>query len=170
VLPQRITRRLVRTLQRFHPLYINTHFNHPREITPTAAQACGLLSDNGIPLGCQTVLLKGVNNDPAVMQTLMQKLLSIRVKPYYLHHADLARGTSHFRTSITDGLKIIETLREAVSGMCIPHYVIDLPGGGGKVPLLPEYVVGKENGSLLLKDVQGNVFRYPLDAEDQERF
>ncbi|MCX5902546.1 MAG: lysine 2,3-aminomutase, partial [Proteobacteria bacterium] len=163
VLPQRVTRRLAKTLQRFHPLYINTHFNHPAEITPGAAQACALLSDAGIPLGCQTVLLHGVNDDPHIMQQLMQKLLTIRVKPYYIHQMDLARGTSHFRTALATGLSIMQALRGHTSGMCVPHFVIDLPGGGGKVPLLPEYVVGEKDGNLLVRNFQGKIFRYPLD-------
>ena len=163
VLPQRVTKRLVKTLQQFHPLYINTHFNHPSEITSAAAQACALINDAGIPLGCQTVLLKGVNDDPFVMQQLMQKLLAIRVKPYYLHQMDLARGTGHFRTPIAAGLSIIEALRGHTSGMCVPQYVIDLPGGGGKIPLLPEYVVGEKNRNLLVRNFQGKVFSYPLD-------
>ncbi len=161
VLPQRVTKRLVKTLQRFHPLYVNTHFNHPAEITPEAAQACALLSDAGIPLGCQTVLLKGVNDNAAVMQQLMQKLLCIRVKPYYIHQMDLARGTGHFRTALAIGLSIMQALREHTSGMCVPHFVIDLPGGGGKIPLLPEYVVGEENGTLLVRNFQGQIFKYP---------
>jgi lysine 2,3-aminomutase len=162
-LPQRVTRRLVKTLRRFHPLYINTHFNHPDEITPEAAQACALLSDAGIPLGCQTVLLKGVNDDPAVMQQLLRKLLCIRVRPYYIHQMDLARGTGHFRTSLAKGLSIMEALRGHVSGLCIPQYVIDLPGGGGKIPLLPEYVLGEKNGNLLVRNFQGKIFSYPLE-------
>jgi len=165
VLPQRITKRLVKTLQRFHPLYINTHFNHPEEITPEASQACAMVNDAGIPLGCQTVLLKGVNDNAAVMQQLMQKLLCIRVKPYYIHQMDLARGTGHFRTSLAKGLSIMQALRGHTSGMCVPHFVIDLPGGGGKIPLLPEYVVGEENGTLLVKNFQGKIFRYPLDND-----
>jgi lysine 2,3-aminomutase len=163
VLPQRVTKRLVKNLQRFHPLYINTHFNHPAEITSEAAQACALINEAGIPLGCQTVLLKGVNDDPFVMQQLMQKLLAIRVKPYYLHQMDLARGTGHFRTSLAAGLSIIGALRGHTSGMCVPQYVIDLPGGGGKIPLLPEYVVGEKNRNLLIRNFQGKVFSYPLD-------
>jgi lysine 2,3-aminomutase len=161
-LPQRVTKRLAKSLRQFHPLYINTHFNHPAEITAEAAQACALLADAGIPLGCQTVLLKGVNDDPAVMQQLMQKLLTIRVKPYYIHQMDLARGTGHFRTPLERGLSIMEALRGHTSGMCVPHLVIDLPGGGGKIPLLPEYVAGEKNGNLLVRNFQGKIFRYPL--------
>jgi len=164
VLPQRVTKRLVKTLQQFHPLYINTHFNHPSEITSAAAQACALINAAGVPLGCQTVLLKGVNDTPAVMRQLMQKLLTIRVKPYYLHQMDLARGTGHFRTSLAAGLSIIEALRGHTSGLCVPQYVIDLPGGGGKIPLLPEYMLGEKDGNLLIRNFQGKVFSYPLEG------
>ena len=170
VLPQRITGRLSKTLRKFHPLYINTHFNHPEEITTEAAKACTLLNDSGIPLGCQTVLLKGVNDNPVVMQKLMQKLLAIRVKPYYLHQMDLAQGTGHFRTSIATGLRIIQSLCGHTSGMGVPQFVIDLPGGGGKVPLLPEYVAGIKNGKLLIKNFQGKIFHYPLHAEDSGKY
>jgi len=134
-LPQRITPALANMLRGFHPLYINTHFNHPDEVTAEAGLACGRLSDAGIPIGCQTVLLKGVNDDPEVMASLMRKLLSIRVRPYYLFQADLARGTSHFWTGVKKGLDIITHLRKHCSGLCVPHYAIDLPGGGGKVVL-----------------------------------
>ena len=134
-LPQRITPELANMLRGFHPLYINTHFNHPGEVTAEAAFACECLSDAGIPLGCQTVLLKGVNDDPEVMASLMSRLLSIRVRPYYLFQADLARGTSHFWTPVKKGLDIITHLRKHSSGLCVPHYAVDLPGGGGKVVL-----------------------------------
>ncbi len=134
-LPQRITPELVNLLRGFHPLYINTHFNHPAEITAEATLACARLAGAGIPLGCQTVLLKGVNDDPSVMRSLMQKLVSIRVRPYYLFQADLARGTSHFWTPVNRGLEIISFIRKQASGLCVPHYAIDLPGGAGKVVL-----------------------------------
>ena len=165
-LPQRITRKLGNTLKKFHPVYVNTHFNHPDEITPEAARACSVLSDSGIPLGCQTVLLKGINDSTPIMKTLMQKLISIRVRPYYIHHVDLARGTGHFRTSISAGLKIIETLHGITTGMCVPRYVVDLPGGGGKVPLGPESVAGIEKQEILLKNYQGKIFRYRLSQDD----
>ncbi len=165
-LPMRVTSELAQVLSRFHPLYINTHFNHPAEITPEAAEACRILADAGIPLGCQTVLLRGVNDSPGVIKELMLGLLRIRVKPYYLHQMDHTRGTAHFRTTLKKGLDILESLRGHVSGMCIPHYVIDLPGGGGKVPLTPEYVVGKNSHGLLVKNFQGEVFEYEADLED----
>ncbi len=165
-LPQRVTVQLARRLGRWHPLYINTHFNHPDELTPEAVHACGLLSDAGIPLGCQTVLLKGVNDSPKVMKPLMHKLLGARVRPYYLHHMDCTRGTQHFCTSIAAGLSVVASLRGHTSGMGVPHYVIDLPGGGGKVPLTPDYVIGVDNRELVFKNYQNRLFRYPLSSED----
>ncbi|MBW2016632.1 MAG: KamA family radical SAM protein [Deltaproteobacteria bacterium] len=159
-LPQRVTSRLVRILKAFHPLYINTHFNHPAEVTPEAAEACRRLADAGIPLGCQTVLLRGVNDDPGIMKALMQNLLRIRVRPYYLFQADLARGTAHFWTPLDRGLGIIEALQGHTSGMCIPHFVLDLPGGKGKIPLLPRYILGEDSGVLLVKNYLGQCIRY----------
>jgi lysine 2,3-aminomutase len=140
VLPERVTLELCRLLARFHPLYLNTHFNHPRELTPEAAEACARLADAGLPLGNQTVLLRGVNDDAAAMAGLLAGLLAIRVRPYYLHHLDLVRGTGHFRTPLERGIEIVQALRGKVSGLAIPHYVVDLPGGKGKVPVLPQYV------------------------------
>lgn len=137
-LPQRITPQLCSLLARFQPLYLNTHFNHPREIVPDSIAACTRLADAGIALGNQTVLLGGVNDDPAVMIDLCRRLLKMRVRPYYLHHLDQARGTAHFRVPVERGLEIIEAMRGQVSGLAIPQYVIDPPGGQGKVPLLPE--------------------------------
>lgn len=141
-LPMRITARLAAMLKKYHPLYINTHFNHPDEITPAAALACGRLADAGIPLGCQTVLLRGVNNDPAVIKELLRRLLRIRVKPYYLFQADLSKGTNHFRTTVDEGLAVMKALSGQVSGLAMPTYAIDLPGGGGKVPLYPDHTGG----------------------------
>ena len=126
-LPQRVTPELADMLRGFHPLYINTHFNHPDEITPEASLACARLANAGIPLGCQTVLLKGVNDDPSVMRELVQKLLLIRVRPYYLFQADLARGTSHFWTPLIKGIEIMSTLQGHTSGLCVPRFVIDIP-------------------------------------------
>ncbi len=139
-LPERITPELCAMLRRYHPLYLNTHFNHPREITAEAQQACARLADAGIQLGNQTVLLKGVNDDPAIMSELLRGLLGMRVRPYYLHQMDLTCGTGHFRTRVEQGIEILRALRGQVSGMAIPQYVIDLPGGKGKVPILPDYV------------------------------
>jgi len=137
-LPERVTPELCAMLRRFHPLYVNTHFNHPAEITSASTAACTLLADAGIPLGNQTVLLRGVNDDVAIMRDLMSGLLGIRVRPYYLHQMDLVRGTAHFRTPLASGLEIIRALRGHISGLAVPHYVIDLPGGKGKVPILPD--------------------------------
>ncbi len=158
-LPERITTGLCRMLKKFHPIYVNTHFNHPKEITAASARACARLADAGIPLGNQTVLLKGINDDPQVMKRLMQLLLKIRVKPYYLHQMDLVRGTAHFRTSIDRGLQIMEGLRGHTSGLASPYYAIDLEGGKGKVPLLPEYV-RRDDDSLLIRSYRGEVVRY----------
>jgi len=158
-LPHRITLRLCRILKRYHPLYVNTHFNHPLEITPESAGACAKLADAGIPLGNQTVLLKGVNDDLAVMKRLMQKLLTIRVRPYYIHQLDLVRGTGHFRTSVEQGLKIMAGLRGHTSGMATPYYVIDLPGGKGKVPILPGDVK-RQGQTFFLRNYLGEVVEY----------
>jgi len=141
-LPDRITSRLCRILSRFQPIYLNTHFNHPRELTIESAEACARLADAGLPLGNQTVLLNGVNDDPAVMIELCRGLLKMRVRPYYLHHLDQARGTSHFLVPVECGLEIIAGMRGQVSGIGIPQYVVDPPGGEGKVPLLPENLLG----------------------------
>ena len=147
-------------LKGFHPLYINTHFNHPSEITPEATLACARLADAGIPLGCQTVLLREVNDDPAVIKELMHKLLSIRVRPYYLFQADLAKGTSHFWTPLNRGLEIISKLQGHVSGLCVPRFMIDIPGGGGKIPITSDYILGAKGNELLLKNYLGEKYHY----------
>ncbi len=166
VLPQRITANLVRVLKRYHPLYLNTHFNHPDEITPQAAAACARLANVGIPLGNQTVLMRGINDDPLVMRRLMQKLLTIRVRPYYIYQADLVQGTDHFRTSVEEGLEVIRALRGYTSGMAVPAYVIDAPGGGGKIPLLPDYL--QQLGTdVVLKNYRGETYHY-ANAEPAE--
>jgi len=139
-LPMRITPGLTAILKKHHPLYINTHFNHPAEITAQAATACTRLADAGIPLGCQTVLLRGVNDDPQIMKSLLRKLLAIRVKPYYLFQADLTLGTDHFRTRIETGLELMQELIGHISGMAVPTFALDAPGGGGKIPLTPDYI------------------------------
>jgi lysine 2,3-aminomutase len=162
--PERITQGLCRLLKRFHPLYVNTHFNHPWEITDQSSRACARLADSGIPLGNQAVLLKGVNDAPGVMKELMQKLLSIRVRPYYIHQMDLVRGTGHFRTSVKRGVRIMEGLRGHTSGMATPYYVIDAPGGKGKIPVLPECVeFGGE--TLTLRNYRGESIEY-TDLQD----
>lgn len=164
-LPERITRKLSKILKRHHPLFINTHFNHPREITKESTEACSLLSDAGIPLGNQTVLLKGVNDHPEVMKELMKKLLALRIRPYYLHHMDPVKGTKHFRTSIDRGLQIMNQLRGFVSGMAVPYYMIDLPGGKGKVPILPE-LMSRNGKTFFLKNYLGEVVEYFDDGEE----
>lgn len=160
-LPQRITPELCDILKKYHPLYLNTHFNHPREITPQSKKACEMLADAGIPLGNQSVLLKGVNDDAAVMKELVQKLLTIRVRPYYIYQADLVMGTEHFRTSVQKGLEIIGALRGHTSGLAVPHYVIDAPGGGGKIAIIPNPIVSFDDNEIVLKNYEGKVYRYP---------
>ncbi len=161
-LPFRITKNLGNMLKKFHPLYVNIQFNHPDEITPVSEKACSLLADSGIPLGCQSVLLKGVNDHAEVIKKLMTKLLKIRVRPYYIHQADLVRGTSHFHTPVETGLKIMDALRGHISGMGVPYFMIDLPGGGGKIPLLPEYIVEKKTGIWKIRSFDGKIIDYPV--------
>lgn len=160
-LPMRITEDLASMISRYHPIYINTHFNHPDEITPQAARACSMLANGGMPLGCQTVLLQGVNDTPQTMRELMLKLLSIRVKPYYLFQADLTRGTNHFRTPIEKGLGIMRSLIGHVSGMAVPTFALDAPGGGGKIPLTPDYIQSIDPNNILFLNYQGLPCSYP---------
>jgi len=165
--PERITPELCSMLRNFHPLYINTHFNHPDEITGESGTACAMLADAGIPLGNQTVLLKGVNDSIETMRALMTGLLAIRVRPYYLHQMDLVQGTAHFRTSVRTGLEIIRGLRGHVSGLAVPHYVIDLPGGKGKVAILTDDV--KIHGNTLhLRTYTGERVTYEDITDPQE--
>jgi lysine 2,3-aminomutase len=168
VLPQRITPKLTKMLRKYHPLFINTHFNHPWEITSEAKKACELLADAGIPLGNQSVLMKGVNDDADVMLELMRKLLTIRVRPYYLYQADSTKGANHFRTPVSKGLEIMDKLRGHTSGLAIPYYVIDAPGGGGKIPLLPQYVVGRAGNQIILRNYKYDIFTYPDVEEEPE--
>ncbi len=161
VLPQRITYSLTRMLKQFHPLMISIHFTHPAELTPETAEACIRLANAGIPLGSQTVLLKGINDNITVMKKLMQGLLKIRVRPYYLYQCDPIPGSLHFRTPVSKGIEIIHGLRGFTTGYAVPAYVIDSPGGGGKIPLLPDYCQGKKNGNIILKNYEGKTFYYP---------
>jgi lysine 2,3-aminomutase len=161
VLPQRITPKLVRMLRRYHPLFISLHFTHPDELTPDTALACNRLADGGIPLGSQTVLLSGVNDDVAIMKRLMQGLVRNRVRPYYMYQCDPIPGSSHFRTPVDTGLSIIQGLRGHTSGYCIPTYVIDAPGGGGKVPLQPDYFQGRDEQGVVLRNYENRIFHYP---------
>jgi len=160
-LPQRITPELCAILKQHHPLYVNVHFNHPNEITESSKRACGLLADAGIQLGNQTVLLRNVNDDPKVMKSLVQKLLKIRVKPYYLFQMDIVKGTNHFRTKVETGINIIESLIGHTSGLAVPRYIIDTPGGGGKVSLQPNYVKSIDEEKVVLRNYKRKNFIYP---------
>ena len=164
-LPERITPELLEIVKKCHPVYVNVHFNHPRELTPEAVHALEMLADAGVPLGCQTVLLKGVNDDPAVMKELMQRLLRARVRPYYLYQADMVAGGEHFRTGVRKGLETIQALRGWTSGLAVPHFVIDAPGGGGKIPLLPAYVQAFTDEEVVLRNYAGREYRYPIPLE-----
>ena len=161
-LPERITDKLCQLLRKYQPLYFNTHFNHPRELTSEAHQACARLADAGIVVSNQTVLLRGVNDQPQILTELFRGLLRMRVRPYYLHQMDLVRGTCHFRTPIATGLELMQSLRGPVSGLASPHYVVDLPGGKGKVPLLPE-ALDRQEGQLRIKALDGSLVAYPDD-------
>ncbi|CAK8715426.1 Radical SAM core domain-containing protein [Candidatus Electronema halotolerans] len=162
-LPMRITPELCAMLRQFHPLYLNTHFNHPAELTAAAARACTQLADAGIPLGCQTVLLKGVNDSAEVLRELFCGLLRLRVRPYYLMQADLTKGTSHFRTPVKAGLAIMRQMIGTVSGMAVPKFVLDAPGGKGKIPLSPDYIMAMQDGRLDFVNYQGLPCSYPLE-------
>jgi lysine 2,3-aminomutase len=160
VMPQRITHTLVKMLKKYHPLYMSIHAIHPDEITPEAQEACNRLADAGIVMGSQTVLLSGVNDSVEIMKELMHKLLKIRIKPYYIYQCDPIPGSSHFRTPVSKGLEIIQGLRGHTSGYAIPQYVIDAPGGGGKIPLLPEYYQGREGDYVIMKNFEGKIYKY----------
>lgn len=160
VMPQRITNTLVKMLKKYHPLYMSIHATHPDEITPEVEEACKRIADAGIVMGSQTVLLKDINDNVDTMKTLIHKLLKIRVKPYYLYQCDPIPGSLHFRTPVTKGLEIIQGLRGHTSGYAIPHYVIDAPGGGGKIPLLPEYYQGRDGDYVMLKNFEGKTYKY----------
>ena len=159
-LPERITDEFCEMVQRYHPVFMNTHFNHPDELTPASVAALDRLSRAGVPLGCQTVLLKGVNDDPVVMKELMHRLLKARVRPYYIYMCDPVAGGEHFRTTVQKGLEIIQALRGWTSGLAVPHLVIDAPGGGGKVPLLPEYVESITDDEVVFRNYEGKRFVY----------
>ena len=159
-LPERVTPEFCEMVQKYHPIFMNTHFNHPSELTPAAVAALDRLSRAGISLGCQTVLLKGVNDDPHVMMKLMHELLKARVRPYYIYMADQVAGGEHFRTTVQKGLEIIQALRGWTSGLAVPQFVIDSPGGGGKVPLLPEYVEEITEDEVVFRNYEGKRFVY----------
>jgi len=159
-LPMRVDRELVEMLRKYHPLYLSIHFSHPREITPEVAEACTRLADAGIPLGSQTVLLKGVNDSPAVMKSLMHALLKIRVRPYYIYQCDMAMGTGHFRTPVSVGINIMEELRGHTTGYAVPTFVVDAPGGGGKIPVSPTYLLSQAKGRMTLRNYENRIFKY----------
>jgi lysine 2,3-aminomutase len=154
-------------LKKYHPIYINTHFNHPWEITPESTKACQMLVDAGFPVNNQAVLMKGVNDDPQVLKELFLKLLKIRVRPYYLFMADETRGANHFRTSLDKGLEIMFALRGNISGLAIPHFVIDAPGGGGKIPVLPDYILHRDEEKIVMRNYQNKIYVY-REAKNEE--
>jgi len=164
-LPQRITPELCAALKRHHPLFMSIHCNHPRELTVEAREVLGRLADAGIPLGNQSVLLRNVNDSPEVMKALVQKLLMCRVKPYYIYQCDLIAGSAHLRTSVRRGVQIMESLRGHTTGYAVPEYVIDAPGGGGKVPVAPDYVLSRNSDRVVIRNYEGRVFEYP-EASD----
>lgn len=169
VCPQRVTDGLCNMLKKYHPIWINTHFNHPYEITPEAAEACARLANAGIPLGNQSVLLRGVNDCANIMLKLVHALVKIRVRPYYIYQCDLSVGLGHFRTSVAKGIEIMEGLRGHTSGFCIPTFVIDAPGGGGKIPIMPNYMISQAPGKVVIRNFEGVVTTYtePQDYKSE---
>ncbi|MDI3499764.1 MAG: lysine 2,3-aminomutase [Synergistaceae bacterium] len=166
VCPQRVTEKLCAMLKKYHPLWLNTHFNHPKEITEESKRACAMLADAGIPLGNQSVLLRGVNDSPYIFRELNQQLLRLRVRPYYIYQCDLSEGIEHFRTSVGKGVEIIEYLRGHTSGMAVPTFIVDAPGGGGKIPIMPNYVISRSDRKVILRNYEGVIVVYsePEDA------
>ncbi|WHH56985.1 lysine 2,3-aminomutase [Petroclostridium sp. X23] len=165
VMPQRITEKLVNMLKKYHPIWINTHFNHPNEITPESIKACEMLANAGIPLGNQSVLLRGVNDCTHVMKSLVQQLVEMRVRPYYIYQCDLSVGLEHFRTPVSKGIEIIEGLRGHTSGFAVPTFVVDAPGGGGKIPVMPNYVISQSHNKIILRNFEGVITTYEEPME-----
>ncbi len=165
VCPQRITPELCEMLKKYHPIWLNTHFNHPNEITAESTRACEMLANAGIPLGNQSVLLRGVNDCVHVMKHLVQGLVKIRVRPYYIYQCDLSMGLEHFRTPVSKGIEIIEGLRGHTSGYCVPTFVVDAPGGGGKTPVMPQYVISQAPGRVVLRNFEGVITTYTEPTE-----
>ena len=159
-LPQRINQKFIKMLKKYSPIWLSIHFNHPKEINKRTKLACDMLSDNGFPLGSQTVLLKGINDKPYVMRRLMHELLEIRVRPYYIYQCDPVKGTAHFRTPVAAGINIIEKMRGHTSGYAVPTYVIDGPGGGGKIPVSPNYMLSQAKGKYVLRNYRGKIYTY----------
>ncbi len=168
VMPQRITPELCAVLKKHHPVWLNTHFNHPNEITAEAATACAMLADAGVPLGNQSVLLAGVNDCVHVMKKLVNELVKIRVRPYYIYQCDLSLGLEHFRTPVSKGIEIIEGLRGHTSGYCVPTFVVDAPGGGGKTPVMPNYVISQSPTKVILRNYEGVITTYTEPAHYEE--
>jgi lysine 2,3-aminomutase len=166
VLPMRVTDELVGMLRKYHPLWVNTHFNHPAELTPDSMAACRRLADAGIPMGNQSVLLRGVNDEAEILETLFRGLVRNRVRPYYLYQCDLTRGVEHFRTPLSKGLAIMEQLRGHLSGIAIPTFVVDAPHGGGKIPVLPNYIVSISPTHTVLRNFEGMLVSYPEPCMD----
>jgi lysine 2,3-aminomutase len=160
-LPQRITPELCKMLAKYHPLWLNTHFNHPREITPESKRAVEMLADHGIPVGNQTVLLKGINDCPTIIKKLNQELVKIRCRPYYYYQCDLSKGLEHFRTDVAKGIEIQEALRGHTSGFSVPTFIVDAPGGGGKIPVAPTYLISMSDKKVILRNYEGGTFSYP---------
>ena len=158
--PMRITPELVNMLKKYHPIWLNTHFNHPNEITPESKRACEMLADAGIPVGNQSVLLRGVNDCVHIMKELVNKLVKMRVRPYYIYQCDLSQGIEHFRTKVSKGIEIIEGLRGHTSGFCIPTFVVDAPGGGGKIPVMPQYLISQSPSRVVLRNFEGVITTY----------
>jgi len=164
--PMRVTENLISIFKKYSPVWISLHFNHPKEITKRCKKACDMLADSGIPMGSQTVLLRGINDRPSAMRRLMHELLKIRVRPYYIYQCDPAKGISHFRTPVSVGINIMEKLRGHTSGYSVPTYVVDAPGGGGKIPVAPNYVISQAKGMFTLRNYAGNIFTYYEPAEE----
>ena len=160
VMPQRITPELCNMLKKYHPIWLNTHFNHSKEITPEAIKACNMLADAGVPLGNQSVLLKGVNDCVHVMKDLVHNLVKMRVRPYYIYQCDLSMGIEHFRTPVSKGIEIIEGLRGHTSGYAVPTFVVDAPGGGGKTPVMPNYIISQSPDKVVLRNFEGVITTY----------
>lgn len=171
--PYRVTEEFCRMVRKYHPIWVNTHFNHPLELTEDAVQACARLADAGIPLGNQTVLLRGVNDCPHIQKELVHRLVRARVRPYYIYQCDLSEGLEHFRTPVSKGIEIIEHLRGHTSGYAVPTFVVDAPGGGGKIPVGPNYVISQSPGKIVLRNYEGRIVAYPEpshgDTHDPEK-
>jgi lysine 2,3-aminomutase len=165
VMPMRITPELVAMFKKYQPIWINTHFNHPRELTPDAIAACARIIDAGIPLGNQSVLLRNINDNTETMKELLLKLVKARIRPYYVYQCDLSQGLGHFRTNVDKGIEIIQNLTGTISGYSVPKFVIDAPHGGGKVPMNPEYIISKDDKEVVMRNYQGKVYTYPQPPE-----